>query len=134
MPRVLSALLAVVVSGAVVGAAGGAQGAVLKPSPRGGAAAARARPAVAAVPAAPFMTAVVPEGLAALASWAPSPGADKVTGYTLTAAVAKGYTGPVGPGCGTPPPAPVPATDSSALATGLCIQIPYTITVTATNA
>ena len=75
-----------------------------------------------------------PGGLSAWVSWAPNSSADAVTGYTATAVVAAGYTGTVPTGCSDPAPVPVTGGDTGATITSLCSGVPYTTTVTATNA
>jgi alpha-tubulin suppressor-like RCC1 family protein len=91
------------------------------------------RAAATAVPGAPFLDTVVPEGLGALASWTPNPVFDHVTTYSVSPAVAAGYAGKVPAGCASPPAASAPGSDSSVVVSGLCAQIPYTLTMTAAN-
>jgi hypothetical protein len=84
-------------------------------------------------PRAPFLENVIPEGLGAIASWAPNSPADSVDGYTLNAVVSPGYTKTVSATCSSPSTTSAPASSSAALVTGLCAHIPYVLTVTATN-
>ena len=84
-------------------------------------------------PRAPYIEKVLPQGLALLTTWAPSETLEFVTGYTLSTQVAAGYAGPVPGGCGTVANTPAPGTDTSALVTGVCAGVPYTISLTATN-
>ncbi len=85
-------------------------------------------------PQAPAAATAQPGGLSAYVSWAPSSSADAVSGYTATAAVAAGYTGTVPTGCGDPAPVSVSGDVTAAEITALCTGVPYTTTVTATNA
>lgn len=89
---------------------------------------------VTSVPGTPFIENVTPEGLGVMASWTPNPITDAVTSYTLTAAVAAGYTGTSTAKCSNPPSTSVPSSDSSAYVADLCSGIPYVLTVTAGNA
>ena len=85
-------------------------------------------------PAIPFIETVVPEGLGVLVNWAPNATTDEVTGYTVIPAVAAGFAGRVKASCRTPEPTPAPATDTSVLVAPLCAGVPYSFTMTATNA
>src|SRR5665213_649076 len=87
-----------------------------------------------AVPRAPFIEEVIPEGLGVLVNWNPNPATDDVTKYKLSAVVATGFTGTVPGTCGSPPVISAPGTDSSALMTKLCAGVPYAISMKATNA
>lgn len=75
-----------------------------------------------------------PEGLGLFVSWAPNVTTDAVTSYTATASVASGYGGTVPSGCSSPPSVTVSASDTGAEISGLCAAVPYTSTVSATNA
>jgi hypothetical protein len=75
-----------------------------------------------------------PEGLGLFVSWAPNVTTDAVTGYTATASVASGYEGTVPAGCSSPPSVTVSGSDTGAEISGLCAGVPYTSTVSATNA
>ena len=85
------------------------------------------------VPATPLITSASGDGLAVLVAWLPNDPADQVTGYTLTATP---RAGSVTTDC----PAPVaktmttPASSSGTWIPGLCAQVPYQVTMTATNA
>jgi alpha-tubulin suppressor-like RCC1 family protein len=85
-------------------------------------------------PATPFIETVVPEGLGVLVNWNPNATTDQVTGYTVTPAVAVGFTGKIKASCEAPASTSVPAADTSALVSPLCAGLPYTFTMTATNA
>ena len=85
-------------------------------------------------PSIPFITGTVPEGLGLLVNWNPNPTTDDVTGYTLTAIVAPGFATKVSKTCASPAAFSAPGTDSSALIPKLCAGVPYTVTMTATNA
>ena len=87
-----------------------------------------------AAPSVPFITAAIAEGLSTLVNWSPDASIDDVTSYSLSASVAKGFTGTVSSKCSSPKVLTAPGTDSSALYPKLCAGIPYTITMTATNA
>jgi hypothetical protein len=84
-----------------------------------------------AVPAAPFVMSVAPRGLGALLTWTPNAATDQVTEYTATA-TAVSAAPPVG--CSSPPSVTAPGTDSAVVVGGLCAQVAYTITLTASNA
>ena len=86
-----------------------------------------------AAPGAPFIQEVIPEGLSVLVNWTPNAASDQVSGYSLTASVAPGYTGKPTTQCANPPGVSAPGTDSSALMTALCGGVPYVVTMTATN-
>ena len=73
------------VGAASIAATAGLSGAVLLASPVVAAAAASTP---SAIPAAPFVETVVPEGLGVLVNWAPNADTDQVTDYTVTPAVA----------------------------------------------
>jgi virginiamycin B lyase len=85
-------------------------------------------------PEPPVIVSADAEGLGMLVSWVPNPTADDVTSYVVTASVASGYTGTVSAACATPPSVTAPGTDSAADVTGLCGGVPYTATISATNA
>lgn len=85
-------------------------------------------------PGEPATPTVIAEGLGILVSWNPNPPSDEVASYASMASIAPGYTGVIPSGCATPPPASAPGTASSVLMGNLCAQIPYVVTLTATNA
>ena len=69
-----------------------------------------------------------------LVNWAPNATTDQVSSYTVSPAVASGFTGEIKTGCGNPASVASASTDSSALVGGLCAKVPYVFTMTATNA
>ncbi|MFK4788873.1 fibronectin type III domain-containing protein [Microbacterium sp. ZW T5_56] len=84
------------------------------------------------VPAAPMVVDVAGDGLSVMASWLPADPAAAVTSYDVTASPASDGIPDI-----CPSPAPVVlSVDGSATAafiTGLCPQVAYTVTMTATN-
>lgn len=84
------------------------------------------------VPAAPMVVDVAGDGLSVMASWLPADPAAAVSSYDLTASPASDGIADV-----CPSPAPVVlSVDGSATAAfipGLCAQVAYTVTMTATN-
>ncbi len=88
---------------------------------------------VGAVPAVPFLASASADGLSVLAAWAPNDATDAVTGYALRATPLVGARTAA---------CPVPAAttffsgpeNSGMWLAGLCAQVPYQVTMTATNA
>lgn len=87
-----------------------------------------------APPQVPHLVSVAPRGLGALATWAPNPSTDQVTGYTLTSDVAAGYSGAVPTGCAGPHTSSTSGDSTFVVQTGLCPSVPYTFHLTAANA
>ncbi len=128
---VTSALVAVV----VVGAVGSFPSVASASAPKAGhvAAAQVAAATPSSAPQVPFIQGVIPEGLSVLVNWSPNQSSDEVTGYTVTATVASGFSGKVSKKCALPPVVSAPGTDSSALMAKLCAGVPYSVSMTATN-
>ena len=90
--------------------------------------------AAVAVPAAPFVTDVAPRGLGLLVSWVPADASVAVSSYALTALPVPAAGVTIGSECTPVSSTVVPGSDSSAIVGGLCAQVPYSVTVTTTNA
>jgi hypothetical protein len=85
-------------------------------------------------PQRPVIVSVRPEGLGILATWAPNATTDKVSTYTVIAAIVPGFTSAAGTGCQPSAPTTVPGTSTAVvLTTDICAGVPYTLTLTATN-
>jgi hypothetical protein len=84
-----------------------------------------------ALPPAPFLEAVSPEGLGGLVSWAPDPAAAAVTSYSIEALPAPNTTPKTG--CSTVVVSAGPS-NSAAVVNGLCTGMAYVTKVRAVNA
>jgi len=86
-------------------------------------------------PQPPVIVSVQPEGLGILVSWAPNPTTDHVTSYGITAVVVPAFATSAGPSCQPTGATTTPGTSTGMLVTtNICAGVPYTVTITATNA
>jgi alpha-tubulin suppressor-like RCC1 family protein len=86
------------------------------------------------VPGAPFIVSVAGDGLTIDATWVPANVTDDVLSYTLspTAVPVAGVKLPHG--CATPTPTVIAGSNTAGTIDGVCANVAYTVTMTATNA
>jgi hypothetical protein len=84
----------------------------------------------AAVPPAPFLESVAPQGLGGLVSWSPDPASAEVSSYSVQAIAAPGTKLPTG--CSTVTVS-VSSSNTAALVGGLCVGAAYVTRVSAVN-